>query len=50
MAGQAGKYIGINITPHSGHYMNGATAAQNDLADSITRGSFEQFGVSFPRN
>jgi YD repeat-containing protein len=48
IAGASGEYIGLGITPHSGHYLNGASAAQSALSLSRARDAFARSGIMFP--
>ncbi|WP_418124639.1 LysM peptidoglycan-binding domain-containing protein [Variovorax sp. 160MFSha2.1] len=38
-------YIGMNINAHSGHYMNGNTAAQNAAVEGIAKNAFAKYGI-----
>jgi hypothetical protein len=40
--------FGIRITPHSGHYLNGASKAVNEKVLEIGRQAFTRFGITFP--
>jgi hypothetical protein len=40
--------FGLRITPHSGHYLNGASGAVNDRVLEIGRQAFARFGITFP--
>jgi hypothetical protein len=48
IAGTSGKYVGMTITPYSGHYLNGASVAQSALSESRARDAFARFGIVFP--
>jgi len=41
------RYIGIAITPHSGHFLNGASAADSARALEIAKEAFRKAGVAF---
>jgi hypothetical protein len=48
IAGNAGEgYFGLRINNESGHFLNGATAAQNATANAIARKAFIKFGINF---
>ena len=40
--------FGIRITPHSGHYLNGAAKTVNGKVVEIGRQAFARFGITFP--
>jgi hypothetical protein len=40
--------LGIHITSHSGHYLNGASRAVSDRTLEIGRQAFARFGITFP--
>jgi hypothetical protein len=40
--------FGIRITPHSGHYLNGASKAMSDRVLETGRQAFARFGITFP--
>jgi len=52
-AGQAdiaaanGTYVGINITPHSGHFLNGATVGESASALDVGTAAFGRIGIKF---
>lgn len=48
IAATSGQYVGMAITPHSGHYLNGASVAQSALSESRAREAFARFGIMFP--
>jgi RHS repeat-associated protein len=47
IAAAGGGFFGLEITPHSGHYMNGATAEQSAAVVEIGRDAFTRIGVIF---
>jgi hypothetical protein len=40
---------GLEIRPHSGHYLNNAPEAISAEAEQIGRRAFERHGISFPK-
>jgi hypothetical protein len=48
IAVQGSMRWGIKITPHSGHYLRGASKAVNDAVLAIGRQAFARFGITFP--
>jgi hypothetical protein len=40
-------YIGTEIEPHSGHYMNGNTPAQNAAVVQLAKDAFLKYGIGF---
>jgi len=48
IAGNAADgYIGMHMLPHSGHYMNGNTSAQNAAVMKIAEEAFAKYGIRF---
>ncbi|WP_236622194.1 RHS repeat-associated core domain-containing protein [Novipirellula maiorica] len=47
VAGTPGTYLGLDITPHSGHYNNGASAADNAETVAIGIEAFGKTGITF---
>jgi hypothetical protein len=43
----AGGYFGIEINPHSGHFMNSNTAVQNSTVIQAAKNAFAKFGIIF---
>jgi hypothetical protein len=43
-----GQVVGLELNTHSGHYMNGATTAQNAAANAAAREAFSRLGITFP--
>lgn len=49
IAGSADEgYFGLDVNQHSGHYMNGDSAAQNEAVLDVAKGAFDQHGIGFP--
>jgi hypothetical protein len=48
VAGDLNGYFGLEISPHSGHYLNGASAAESARSLQIGRRAFERLGIVFP--
>jgi RHS repeat-associated protein len=48
IASAGGKAVGLDIDPHSGHYLNGATPERSAAAEQRGRDAFGQHGISFP--
>jgi hypothetical protein len=48
IAGSNGEFIGINITPHSGHYLNGATFEESAQSLQVAKEAFERINILFP--
>ncbi|SFH05428.1 hypothetical protein SAMN05518865_1511, partial [Duganella sp. CF458] len=40
-------YLGLGFKTHSGHFLNGATDAQNAKVEAIAREAFEKYGITF---
>ena len=47
VAGSPGTYLGLDITPHSGHYNNGASAADNAETVAVGSEAFAKNGITF---
>lgn len=47
IAGVAGEFIGIDIVPHSGHFLNGATAVESFAVEQIGIDAFGRVGIKF---
>lgn len=39
--GSAGSYFGVEMRPHSGHFLNGATKGQTEASDRAARAAFD---------
>jgi hypothetical protein len=48
IAGTSGAYFGIDIVPHSGHYLNGASQADSQQSLDLARQAFTNIGITFP--
>lgn len=48
IAGTSGEFFGIGITPHSGHFLNGATLDESARVLQIARDAFKKVGIIFP--
>lgn len=48
VAVQGSARFGIRITPRSGHYLHGASSAENKAVLELGRRAFARFGISFP--
>lgn len=48
IAVQGSTRFGIRLTPHSGHYLYGASRVVSDMALEIGRQAFARFGITFP--
>ena len=48
IASSGGQAVGLDIDPHSGHYLNGATPEQSAAAEQAGRDAFAQHGIQFP--
>ncbi|AVQ83997.1 two-partner secretion domain-containing protein [Variovorax sp. PMC12] len=46
----SGSYFGLEVRPHSGHFLNGATKDQTEASDRAARAAFERIGIKFPPN
>jgi len=49
IAAGGGRYFGLNITSHSGHFLNGATAEASAASEQAGRDAFARIGVTFPQ-
>jgi RHS repeat-associated protein len=47
IAGSNGHYIGLDIEPYSGHFLNGATRAQSAAVERIGKTAFARIGIIF---
>jgi hypothetical protein len=47
IAGASGQYVGLGITPHSGHFLNGATSGQSAAALEVAKAAFQKIGIKF---
>ena len=47
IASAGGKAVGLDIDPHSGHYLNGATPEQSAAAEQAGRDAFAKNGIKF---
>lgn len=45
---QGSTRFGIELTPRSGHYLNGASRALNEMVVELGRQAFARFGITFP--
>jgi hypothetical protein len=48
IVGTKGDFIGIAITSHSGHYLNGATLEESAQSLQIAKEAFEKLDIVFP--
>ncbi len=48
VAGAGGNYVGLGISPYSGHFLNGASAAESAASEAIGRQAFARYGIVFP--
>ena len=48
IAGNSETYIGIAISAHSGHYLNGATIEMSAMSLARAREAFARTGIIFP--
>lgn len=48
IAVSGGRAVGLEITPHSGHFMFGNDAATNAAVVDLGRAAFGRFGITFP--
>ena len=48
VAVQGSARFGIRISPRSGHYLHGASSAENKAVLELGRWAFARFGISFP--
>jgi hypothetical protein len=46
----SGSYFGLEVRPHSGHFLNGATKDQTEASDRAARAAIERIGIKFPPN
>jgi len=47
IAAAGGVFFGTEITPHSGHYLNGASVADSDRSLELAKRAFEELGITF---
>jgi filamentous hemagglutinin len=47
IAAAGGVFFGTEITPHSGHYLNGASTADSDTSLELAKKAFEALGITF---
>jgi hypothetical protein len=42
-----GVFFGTEITPHSGHYLNGSSTVDSDASLELAKKAFEELGITF---
>jgi hypothetical protein len=50
IASAGGKPVGLEITPQSGHFMQGNDESTNAGVLELGRGAFKKFGIEFPKS